>query len=82
MAKGYDGVTYTVGDRVEIHPSTQTWMIGLRYGTVKKIRPRTAYEVDINFWSMDQVRVEMDAYKGLLPHARYGSVCTFRKVSK
>jgi len=25
---GYDGSTFTVGDRVEIHPGTDLWMMG------------------------------------------------------
>jgi len=78
---GYDGEPYTVGDRVEIHPGTDTWMIGLRYGTVKKIRPLSTHEVDINFTPMDQVQVEMYAVGGLmLRDLRPGSACTFRKV--
>ena len=31
---GYDGNAFTVGDRVEIHPGTDLWMMGARYGTV------------------------------------------------
>jgi hypothetical protein len=31
---GYDGIEYKVGDRVEIHPATDLWMMGARYGTV------------------------------------------------
>ena len=31
---GFDGVTYGVGDRVELHPGTDLWMQGARYGEV------------------------------------------------
>ena len=31
---GYDGLTIAVGDRVELHPGTDLWMRGARYGTV------------------------------------------------
>lgn len=31
---GYDGQTYTVDDRVELHPGCDLWMRGARYGTV------------------------------------------------
>jgi len=31
---GYDGNGYNVGDRVELHPSTDLWMRGARYGDV------------------------------------------------
>jgi hypothetical protein len=52
---GYDGSTFTVGDRVEIHPGTDLWMMGARYGTVRSIVPT----------SEDRVRVEMDRVSGL-----------------
>ena len=38
---GYDGSTFTVGDRVELHPSTDTWMQGARFGTVAHITQAT-----------------------------------------
>ena len=31
---GYDGNGYSVGDRVELHPACDLWMMGARYGTV------------------------------------------------
>ena len=52
---GYDGKTYTVGDRVEVHPGTDLWMMGARYGTVQSIVPTEG----------DRVRVEMDKVRGL-----------------
>jgi hypothetical protein len=54
-ATGYDGSTYTVGDRVEIHPGTDLWMMGARYGTVRTIVPTKT----------DRVRVRMDKVIGL-----------------
>lgn len=51
---GYDGNGYTVGDRVEIHPGTDLWMRGARYGTVKRLSMTPA----------DRVHVEMDAKPG------------------
>tara|TARA_R110000744_G_C19235819_1_gene548689 strand:- start:310 stop:525 length:216 start_codon:yes stop_codon:yes gene_type:complete len=63
---GYDGSTYTVGDRVEVHPGTDLWMMGARYGTVKKI----------GLTSEDRVRVEMDKVRGL----RSGPSDRFRAV--
>ena len=36
---GYDGLDYAVGDRVEIHPGTDLWMRGARYGTVVGTAP-------------------------------------------
>jgi hypothetical protein len=65
-AIGYDGKTFTVGDRVEIHPGTDLWMMGARYGTVKSIVPT----------SEDRVRVEMDKVRGL----RSGPADRFRAV--
>ena len=64
---GYDGSTFTVGDRVEIHPGCDLWMMGARYGTVKSIVPT----------SEDQVRVEMDSVRGV----RSGPADRFRVVS-
>lgn len=32
--KGYDDKDYGIGDRVEIHPATDFWMSGIRYGVV------------------------------------------------
>ena len=47
---GYDGNGYTVGDRVELHPATDLWMRGARYGVV----------VGMSRTSADRVRVELD----------------------
>jgi hypothetical protein len=38
MADNFDSVTqFRVGDRVQLHPATDAWMMGDRYGTVIKI---------------------------------------------
>jgi len=34
VCTGYDGSTYVVGDRVELHPGSDLWMQGARYGDV------------------------------------------------
>ena len=31
---GYAGIPYEIGDRVELHPGTDLWMFGARYGEV------------------------------------------------
>lgn len=63
---GYDGSTFTIGDRVEIHPGTDLWMQGARYGTVVGLVPT----------SEDRVRVEMDKVRGV----RSGPADRFRAV--
>jgi len=35
---GYDGSGINVGDRVELHPGTDLWMRGARYGQVVSAR--------------------------------------------
>ena len=47
---GYDTNGYTIGDRVEIHPGTDLWMRGVRYGTV----------VGLSITPNDRVHVQMD----------------------
>ena len=47
---GYDGLAYTVGSRVELHPGTDFWMRGARYGVVVGIVPTPD----------DRVRVKLD----------------------
>ena len=47
---GYDGNGYTVGDRIEIHPGTDLWMRGARYGEV----------VGVSLTPVDRVRVRLD----------------------
>jgi hypothetical protein len=65
-AVGFDGRPYEIGDRVEIHPGTDLWMMGARYGKV----------VGMSITSGDRVRVTMDKVPGI----RSGSEDTFRKL--
>ena len=64
---GYDGVSYTVGDRVEIHPGTDLWMMGARFGTVNRV----------SLTPKDRVHVELDKLPG---RTFAGSEDTFRRV--
>lgn len=64
---GYDGSCYGVGDRVELHPGTDLWMRGARYGTVR----------GISCTPKDRVRVELDKYPGQI---FAGSADTFRSA--
>jgi hypothetical protein len=64
---GYDGVPYGVGDRVEIHPGTDLWMRGARFGVVESF----------SLTPDDRVKVRLDKLPKIL-HA--GSAATFRKV--
>ena len=36
---GYDGSTYNIGSRVELHPGMDLWMRGARFGTVIGSKP-------------------------------------------
>jgi len=64
---GYDGNGYWVGDRVELHPGTDLWMRGARYGQVVGIVPTPA----------DRVRVVLDKIPG---RTFAGSADTFRAI--
>ena len=69
QATGYDGNTYTIGDRVELHPATDLWMMGARFGEV----------VGTSLTPNDRVRVKLDAFPNReTPFA--GSADTFRKI--
>jgi hypothetical protein len=68
-ATGYDGNGYNVGDRVELHPATDLWMRGARYGTVVGIVPTPR----------DRVRVVLDA---LGTRVFSGSADTFRRAEQ
>lgn len=48
--QGYDGIGYGVGDRIEIHPGTDLWMRGARYGVV----------VGLSITPQDRVKVKLD----------------------
>jgi len=50
MVTGYDGKAYVVGDRVEIHPGTDLWMMGARFGVV----------VGTSLTPIDRVKVRLD----------------------
>lgn len=64
---GYDGNGYTIGDRVELHPSTDLWMRGARFGTV----------IGSSLTPNDRVKVELDK----LPARKFsGSEDTFRRI--
>lgn len=67
MFKGYDGNEYDIGDRVELHPGTDLWMRGARFGEV----------VGVASTEKDRVRVRLDR----LPNTTFaGTEDTFRKV--
>jgi hypothetical protein len=40
---GYDNCSIKVGDRVELHPGTDLWARGAKYGEVRRIDPTTHY---------------------------------------
>ena len=66
-AIGYDGKALEVGNRIEIHPGTDLWMRGARYGTITGMVPTTN----------DRVRVEMDK----IPNRTYSaSADTFKAI--
>jgi hypothetical protein len=64
---GYDGLGYTIGDRVELHPGTDWWMRGARYGIV----------VGLSLTPADRVRVQLDH----VPNVKVaGHADTFRRI--
>ena len=64
---GYDGNGYTIGDRVEIHPGTDLWARGARYGTV----------TGTSLTPADRVRVRLDK----IPARVFsGHAETFRRI--
>lgn len=66
-AYGYDGNGYSIGDRVELHPCTDLWMMGARYGVV----------IGMSLTPNDRVRVALDK----LPGRKFaGSADTFRRI--
>jgi hypothetical protein len=64
---GYDGNGYTVGDRIEIHPGTDLWMRGARFGVV----------VGLSLTPNDRVRVKLDKTG---ERVWSGSADTFRRA--
>lgn len=65
---GYDGNGYEVGDRVELHPATDLWMRGAKYGTV----------VGTSLTRDDRVKVRLDAYRNGIVF--FGSEDLFRRI--
>ena len=65
---GYDGNAIAIGDRVELHPATDLWMRGARYGTVVKI----------SITDRDRVKVMLDGGERVYS----GSADTFRHVAR
>ena len=63
---GYDGVEINVGDRVELHPAHDLWMMGARYGTV----------VGFHATPDDRIIVILDKAKG----RRSGAADQFRRI--
>lgn len=64
---GYDGIGYTIGDRVELHPSCDLWMQGARFGEV----------VGFSLTPNDRVHVKLDK----LPGRKFtGPATRFRKL--
>jgi hypothetical protein len=39
-----------VGKRIELHPGTDLWMRGARFGTVLSITPKGLYRVKLDKW--------------------------------
>lgn len=64
---GYDGNGYAVGDRVEIHPATDLWMRGARYGTVERV----------SLTPNDRVHVRLDKIPG---RTFAGTADTFKRI--
>jgi hypothetical protein len=65
---GYDGKEYTLGDRIELHPSTDLWKQGARFGKV----------IGCSLTPNDRVRVRLDKFPDAQPFA--GTEETFKKV--
>lgn len=66
-AIGFDGSQLRKGDRVEIHPGTDLWMRGARYGTI----------VSLSLTTGDKVHVKMDK----LPKRKFsGPADLFRTI--
>jgi hypothetical protein len=65
MTYGSVPTDFAVGDRVELHPGTDLWARGARYGTIIKILPRVVkVRLDVDparigrfFWPHDLRKV-------------------------
>jgi len=64
---GYDGNGYNIGDRVELHPGTDLWMRGARYGRV----------VGSSSTPSDRVHVKLDR----LARKLAGPESNFRRIA-
>lgn len=64
---GYNGGPYTIGDRVELHPGTDLWARGARFGTVRSVSATRD----------DRVHVELDKLPGRLFS---GAATTFKRT--
>lgn len=65
---GYDGKPYGIGDRIELHPDTDLWMRGARYGKV----------TGCTLTPDDRVHVRLDKLPDAQPFA--GTEDTFKKA--
>ncbi len=65
---GYDESAIRVGDRVELHPGTDLWMAGARYGKV----------VRMSLTHGDKVHVKLDKLSGIFA----GPPERFRKLKE
>ena len=66
---GFDGNGYTIGDRIEIHPGTDLWMRGARFGVV----------IGSSLTPNDRVHVILDK----LPKRKFsGSEDTFQRIDQ
>lgn len=63
---GYDGKHYGIGDRVEVHPGTDLWMQGARFGEVVGTSPTPK----------DRVHVKLDKLTNIFG----GTEDTFRRI--
>ncbi len=52
--KGYDGVEFAIGDRIELHPGCDFWARGARFGVV----------VGTSLTPQDRVHVVLDRVAG------------------
>ena len=50
---GYDDVEYAIGDRIELHPGTDQWMMGARYGVV----------IGTSITELDRIKIKLDNYE-------------------
>ena len=61
--EGYDGITFGVGDRVELNPTASLWREGARYGEVVGILARS--EAGRQGANKNRVRVTLEGVKGV-----------------